>query len=267
MMRWPAAEDAVFTAAWTRGGIYAAMTALPNRSKRALFARALRLRLPRCRRWSAAEDYRLRSIWGAGTIHETAKAMNRTPLSVYLRAIKLRLKTGIPDGHEYIAHAASRLGYAEMTLAKILRYAGVKLVPYLSPSSKKLRCVDSFDADEAVALWMSTEVLEVAARGRHMSSEALRQWLIDAGHEPPRRKTRGCYQWRIPTKVIDQVVSERRSKEGICAAADRVGVCEDTLRKWLIDTGVPRGSKRVWLLDPAVVDRVVAEKRDRRRAA
>jgi hypothetical protein len=86
--------------------------------------------------------------------------------------------------------------------------------------------------------------------------------LVDAGVTAPAKRGRGCY-WRLPTETIDRVVAERLNgtDENVQEAAKRVGLSCATMSVWLKAAGAL--GKRPYRVDPAVVDRVVAERRSR----
>ena len=56
----------------------------------------------RYRRWSEADDRRLRRIWGEGTIEATARAIGRSPIATYWRGRKLGLPCGAPQGYAIV---------------------------------------------------------------------------------------------------------------------------------------------------------------------
>lgn len=261
---WSAAEDRTLRTAYAEGGIAAATAALPNRSRTGIYRRAQRLEIKRRRRWSRQDDNRLRMLWGEASMDAIVRELGRTRLTVYWRAQHLGLELGCPQGWEYLTAAAQRTGYSTGQLRRILRAAHVRIEPGYSrtqaPKQRHYHIVQPHDVDEAVAAWHATETVHDAACRRGMCSETLRQWLLDAGCTPPKRRgpkparpTRA--HWRVPSTTIDAVIAER---ETLVAAAARVGVQHQTLARWLRDAGIERRKAFVRRSD---VDRVVATKR------
>lgn len=129
---WSADEDRVLRHAYADGGIEAAQAALPERSACAIYRRAERLGISRRRRWTEADDQRLRKFWdGELSLREIAKRLQRTEATTYWRAQKLGLPLGCPDGWEYLTHAAQRTGYATKQLRPILYWAIVELLGHV----------------------------------------------------------------------------------------------------------------------------------------
>jgi hypothetical protein len=123
--------------------------------------------------------------------------------------------------------------------------------------------VDSAEVDIAVDAWLASEPLGSAARRCGIADSTMRRWLAAEGVHPPEEKAFRCH-WRIPTVDIDRIIGGRiRSPlENILQAGRRHGITQPTMSVWLKDAGVPIGKQPV-RLDPAVVDRVVAERRSR----
>lgn len=195
------------------------------------------------RHWTTAEDRRLRNLWGSASLYRVAATLGRTALTVHWRARKLGLVCGVPEGHEYLTHAAKRTGFSVSQLRRILRAADVSICCTISrPTRAKRRFhyVDPLDVDDAVAAWATTETVEAAARARGLVGETLRQALIRAGLEAPARKR----YWRVPSETIDRVVAEEQAKLSVRAHAARLGIHRETLAKRLRAAGVLGAEKR-----------------------
>jgi phage antirepressor YoqD-like protein len=220
------------------------------------------------RPWTPADDDRLHYLWGADRLEAIAADLGRTPVAVYLRARRIGLKCGTPQGSESFAEACRRTGFSPDGLRHVLRRAGVRLRQKMSPPGPRKTavrglCVDSFAVDEAVAKWLSEETPGEAARRHGVRPEALRSWLREAGKIPQSRSRRTCE--RIPSTEIDAVVAEVRRLRNVTSEAKRLGVPQQTLSRWLREAGVPRRGAWAWLVDPETVERVVSERMSRRR--
>ena len=219
----------------------------------------------RYRRWTAADDHRLRRLWGEGTIEATAKALGRSAITTYWRGRKLALPCGVPQGHEYLAHAARRTGFTTGQLRTLLPKSTVRRTVSAPGRGAKrsYHCVLPDHVDAAVARWGRTELVHRAAAARDLNGETLRRWLIAAGEKPPRGAKR---RWRVPTKVIDRVVAaalERHALLSVSAHARRLGVSRSTLAQHLRRAGL-LGAKRpgnagLTRLPAAAVDAVAAQ--------
>ena len=109
-----------------------------------------------------------------------------------------------------------------------------------------------------------TETVTAAAKRRGLRAITLAAWLREAQVIPePSRGSRRAH--RVPSEVIDRVIQERRERRSrlrsVRSEAQRVGVSVSALLTWLKEEQVPRVGIRPWLVDPAVVDRIVAERR------
>jgi hypothetical protein len=211
---WTPAEDEGLRAAYSRGGIAAAMEALPGRSQLALYRRAQRLGVYRRTRWTQADDARLRKLWdGASPLREIARALGRSELTTYWRAQKLGLPLGCPAGHEYISNAARRTGYDTGQLRMILRWAGVEIRRALTrpgkrrgkPGAGRLTWyVATGDVDIAVEQWLETEPLESAARRAGMCAETLARRLAAIGITKPAKL--GKRHWRVHPDDVERAL-------------------------------------------------------------
>lgn len=220
---WTPEEDAVLTKAYSEGGIYAARAALPARGASAIYHRTQRLKLVRRRRWTDADDARLRDLWdGGNTVDEVAKALGRTVATTYWRAQHIGLPLGVPEGWEYLSSAARRTGYHGDQLRKILAFAGADIRRALSApgrpargKSRKVRVhyiVVPGEVDTAIEAWHATEPVETAARRIGMCGETLKRRLLAAGVEKPKRRGKpraghAPFHWRVTQEDIDRALA------------------------------------------------------------
>ncbi|NUP08412.1 MAG: hypothetical protein HOW73_20370 [Polyangiaceae bacterium] len=216
------------------------------------------------RRWSPADDKKLRLLWGA-PIANVAVELGRTQRTVYWRARKLGLECGAPQGWEYLTAAAERTGYDTGQLRRILRAAGARPQRSISRpdvvAKRRFNAVDPLDVDDAVAKWCRQETVEEAAARSAISGDTLRRLLLAAGHVPPRSKRK---RWRLDASVIDAVVAAYRarvSQLSVRQHAKRVGLDRTTLAKRLRAAGVlgekQPGTKGLVRLPAEVVDRAI----------
>lgn len=170
----------------------------------------------RKRRWTPADDATLSMLWGSLSIAVIARRMGRTEKTLYHRSQQLGLGLGVPRGGVYLTELARRSGYESATMRIILRWAGVWIRRALTrpgaqrrgrPGAGRLTYfVDLGDGLEAVDRWLAAEYVEPAAKARGLGGDTLRRWLVEAGHERPKRARA---RWRVPTEVIDQVIATR----------------------------------------------------------
>jgi hypothetical protein len=256
-----------------------------GRTWRSVTMRAKRLQLVHVRRWTWKDDDQLRIDWGIHPMEHIAKTLNRTTYGVYCRAQALGLGVGCPQGFEYLSAASRRTGYAVSSLRRILSWAHVPIRrAYAKPDRPPSRCpnwiVEPIAVDDAVAEWHQTEPLDCAAERHGVAYTVLIRLLGDAAMNcdqrvcslvlnrfpngaanrstdaPPRRSRR---HWRIPSALADEFLSAYKRREIVFYAARRVGVTPQTLALWLRAAGVR--FSRCKGVDPAEVDRIVAEKR------
>lgn len=216
--------------------------------------------------WTHRESSVVRLGWGHVPISHIAKQIDRTPRSVYRHAVEaLGLDAGCPQGFEYVSHAARRTGFSRGTMNRILAWAHVKVRAAASmPGSKgHERIVEPSSVDGAVARWCATETLVQAGVrlgysaftiGRVLKSAASRDEIALPPHE------RGK-QWRIERSLTDLAFGRHMAREGVIHAARRISVAPETMRRWLVEAGVPRPASGRWWLDPAVVTRIADAKR------
>lgn len=182
-----------------------------GRSVGAVFHRANRLGLKARRRWTKADDRELRWLWESGELGVTAiaKRLGRTPVTTYWRAQKLGLPLGVPEGFEYLTHAAERTGYARETLMRVLRWAGVTTHRAMARPTKgashRMRFVDPYEVDEAIVRWHETETLESAARRLGACAETLRRRLSAQGINDEGRAPKT--HWRVRSVDAERAVA------------------------------------------------------------
>lgn len=264
---WTAADDQLLRERYVADGASACAKAL-HRSFSAVVARTRRLGIVRVPRWTAHDDARLQVLWGVHPLPKIAETLKRTEDSVYWRARELGLGVGCPQGFEYLSNAAARTGYAVSQLRRILNWAHVHILRATTRPGRLARTdhvtwvVEPSDVDEAITAWHQTETLERAAERRGVCSSVLGRLLAAAAAQgdkrvPPRPRFRK--HWRIPSALVDALLDAKARRESVARAALRVRVTPPTLAGWLAAAGVPYSRRDG--VDPAEVDRVVAEKR------
>lgn len=202
---WTPAEDDVIRKLYRKkGGLW--LTRKLDRTAVAIRHRANDSGVTAARRWSDIERRRLRNWWGQMPVKSIALRLERNIKAVYCEGRKMGLPTGATEGTEIVGHAAKRLGYDRESLCRILKWAGVEVTRATCKpwkSERHVKCVDSFEATEAVKRWLETEVLAEAARSRGISTWRLVVALRAAGVEKPIEKWK---TWRIETAVIDRAL-------------------------------------------------------------
>lgn len=218
------------------------------------------------RKWTEHEQDRLRMLWGVHSVAHVARELRRSEGAVYLRAQRLGLGVGCPQGWEYVAGAAERAGFTHPTMWRILRWANVHVRRAMAhPTAPNHRhIVEPADVDDAVADWCKRETIAEAARRVGYNTDTLRIALnhaaergdIDMG--PHRRRQ----EWRLLPETVDAVVAKRALRETWATASRRTGHSINTLRSWMWRAGFRCQPKsRRWNLKPTDIDRVVAERR------
>lgn len=234
-----------------------------GRSVAAINHCAQRQGLVRHRRWTEEENEKLRMLWGERSIAELSRIFKRPESGIYFRAWKIGIRTGPPQGKEYIETAMRRTGFTRASLRRILRWAGVKVY---RPSRKTegaayhFGYVDPFDVDDAVTRWCGTETLNEAAKRHGICPDTLARRLSEAG-KLPKRHGKGKHL-RVDSKEVDDVMAASKTRRSLSKQAKRVGVSSDVLSRWLKAEGFTR-TGRPWILDDEVVDGVVARRFER----
>ena len=264
---WTEAQDQSLRDHYVKGGTKA-VSKLTGKTAAAIHQRSRRIGCPRFRRWTEKEDEHLRMDWGSTAFSEICRTMGRTKQGVYYRAQELGLTGHAPQGYEFLTQAAIRTGFDWKSLRVILAASGFKVRPVTTRPVKgrgdrRHWLVDVTEVDDAVEAWLATETPCGAARRIGISADTLLKWLKAAGSVRPKEKARGT-PWRVPTAEIDRVVALHLEdpSENIVQAGRRLGLTYECLGKWLRDAGVDLSKKPV-KLDPAMVDRVVVERRKR----
>lgn len=263
---WTDEEKETLRTHYVEEGTEAVRKLLPHRTASAIRRQAATLGLFRCVKWTADDNRKLKWMWATVPIASVARSLGRTELAVYHQAQLLGLRFGRQPGYETIRDASKRLGFSADTLVRILHECGRHLKASFTTIARettyKRLTVNTKDADEAVAHWLSTENVGVAARSRGVCDVSLRGWLIAAGYNP----TGQGREWRLPSETIDKVIDERAKyiagKETVNAAAKRIGLAHSTLLLWLYQDGQRKPANYVkwWFVDPTIVDRIVEEK-------
>ncbi len=238
-MVWTEEHVTLLREAYERGGIKAAVIALPGRSTASIYQRANILGLKRLRMWSAEEDEKLRLYWGLKSLATIARELKRSQIGVYMRAVKhLGLQAGCPEGWEYLSEAARRTGYAISTLWDIMRAAKMRILESYtyreSGSGRRYYIVEPSDVNHAVALRCASETVFDAAKRRGLTYDILKARLIAAGVKRPEKKNAA---WRIASTEIDAVLQRhaemKAEGETLGEAAKRYRVRRETLVRWL----------------------------------
>lgn len=213
---WTDAEDATVRAHYGAGGAAGVQALLPHRSIASIHHRARRVDSLRRRRWSAADDDRLRRLWtGDSPLPEIARILKRTPRTTYWRAQKLKLPLGVPPGFEYLHAAAKRTGFGTGQLRRILAAARVSVRRVLARPSEprgkrggaRNTCgmVWPSDVDIAVADWLQRETVEQLAKRHGVARETLSKRLRALGGKRPRGKK----HWRVTDEEAARALSAR----------------------------------------------------------
>ena len=276
MTRWTPAADTLLRESYSTGGIRAARKVFPGKSDPVLYNRAcnvLKLHRGHNRAWTDAEDAQIEFAWPYDSIAVIARALNRTRLMVYKRAVDhLGLPAGVPDGWEYLWTATQRTGYCNTDqLRRILAWARVpiKRSQTLHTGRRHRHMVEIEKVDAAVARWLKTETLKAAGRRYGVSGTTMKHWLNRAGVRLERAPGfRGKHnikpEFRVDSAEIDRVARVVRGGLTLTDAAKRAGVQRITMQRWLEAAGIHVPARtRLWLVQPETVDRVAAERRAR----
>jgi hypothetical protein len=208
---WTPEEDAIVRENYQRLGA-ARTSALTGRSVSAVEHRAIVLGVLKRRRWTKDEDRRIVLLWGEWPTERLATALGRSQQAVARRGHELGMKFGCPRGMETMRAAIARTGFTQKTLRQILAWAGVEpelTVSWCAGRAPRRRLqLDQMDVDDAIEGWLKLEVVAAAARRHGVPANRLMLWLQQSGEDIP-PKPRGKRWWRVPSDVIDRVVSGR----------------------------------------------------------
>lgn len=209
---WTPADEAKLREAYARGGYKAACAVLPGRTAASVMHRANRLGVLVRRRWTKADDETLRTLWEIGLgIKEIAADLKRTACTTYVRAQKLGLPLGCPDGFEYLSAAAERAGYCTTQLRRILRWAKVTIRRSLggpTEAARRFHIVDPLEVDDALARWHATEPVQAAARRLGLCGETLARRLRKVGVKDTRTKKK--QHWRVRGEDVQRALGAGR---------------------------------------------------------
>jgi hypothetical protein len=228
--------------------------------------------------WTARELELLRFMWGEKSLAWVAGRLGRSQFGAYEKAKQLGLPA-IPQGYETFTEACRRTGYEGAQLRQILAWSRTALTPAFAipkgPRKYRHHMIEISDVDAAVAEWLKTETVQSAGKRHAVCGATIIKRLKEAGilpvKSPATRAPRGtgkraqATHWRVESSVVDGVMARHweasRATETLRAAARRHGVRPTTLGGWLRAAGVEHSGYHWRSLDPAVVDRVVADKR------
>ena len=213
---WTASDRERLLSVYARGGMAAATRAFPTRTPSSLYHVAGRGGPLRRRRWTAAEDARLRLLWGSVSLRTICRTFRRPRGGIMWHAVQvLGLPSGCPDGLEYLSHAARRTGYGSGQLRRILGWAGVRLAEaytYLVRGRQR-HVVDPFDVDDALERWHQTETIQGAARRLGACAETLQAALAKAGVTPTKADpSRKKSHYRVRSEDVDRAWGERTNR-------------------------------------------------------
>lgn len=291
---WTKAELRTLKKVYPEGGVDAAAPALPGRTRSAIWAMARRLGMRGQRevsaRWTPEEIATLKSLWGWEPVHHISRALDRLHKSVASKASELGLRMEVPEGYEYVRHAAKRAGYDASSMLMILAWARVRKkpfwgrtrVPYRKGGKYRRHIVESMEVDDAVAAWLKTETLNETRKRTGLTVGRIRR--IAAEYKVPitrvpalgRKRLRetpasrwGCQKQRVDVESIDKAIEAWRATQEASAgkyesagnAAIRHGVSLNTLRNWMA-----RNGHKLSRTEPTSVetfDRVVAIEKNR----
>ena len=211
---WTEAEEATLRATYRDQDYSEAKLALPQRSTKAIQAKAFTLGLTRSHRWTRAEVGYLRTHWGTKSINAIAAALGRPRCGVYRAAMRAGIKLGVPQGFEGLGAAAKRCGFSRDSMRRVMRWARQHVVKV--PSRAKSRCysheyVDPWHADAAVAAWTRSETIEDAVQRLHVSRRVLLELLRADGCVEVLFHKRKC-RIRVLPEVVDRVVAAYRGQ-------------------------------------------------------
>lgn len=209
--------------------------------------------------WTRAEDALLREHYPKGGIAAASAAIPwRTATAIFRRARKLRL------------YRRRRWTPAD---DRVLRRMWE--TDRLSAIARTLDRTEQAVFQRAWELGMSRgiprghEYLNTAARRTGFAREQLAKILRWAGvamhltESHPSMKRSSHYRY-VDTYDVDEAIARWMRTENVTAAARSRRLCEDTLRRWLLEAGhtppkLRRGQQKPhWRLDGDVIDRVVA---------
>lgn len=191
--RWWAPEEEVFVREHyaTRGAVWVAEQLGRTRSAIVHKAGAMGLFAETRHLWTEADTQALTWDWGTHTISAIAKKLKRSEAAVYIKAKKLRLGIGCPQGWVRVVVAARRIGVDRRTLMRILKAAGVPVKKSWSTPVKDRRFhFWVVEYDLAVEAWEQRAGMypvNVIADHCGVSHTYMRTLLLRAGKKPPAR--------------------------------------------------------------------------------
>lgn len=207
-------------------------------------------------RWTSKDSDTLLMMWGHHSQEEIARALQRSPRAVFMRAREMGIGGGYPQGFESLQACADRCGFDIKTMRKVLNAHRVPIQRAPSIKGSSLHAmVEPHRADEAVAAWCKLETLQQAGRRLGLDGWLVRRHLAAAEQRGEITLPEHCRKrhWRIPREIVDRVMT---TWEDGMHAAERIGVSWRTLTIWLREAGVPRPPGRQWRVRRADVDAI-----------
>lgn len=204
-------EISVIERLYRSGGPSACAPFMPGRSEwcitKAAQARGFKRRPGK---WSKEEEKLLCDSWHIVDLEDIAKKLNRKKLGVYWKAKKLGLHIGTPQGMETLNACSIRTGFTAAAIVHVLKWAGVSLMRSQTVNRNwkgkyTHQFVDTFEADEAVRSFLTSETLNEASRRTGIGRQSLYKFMVKekAPHRPRKKR-----QWRLQADYIDGVITK-----------------------------------------------------------
>lgn len=207
---WSTEEDAILREYYLQRNGAVRVAEMTGRDIKSVWKRADRIGMGKWRRWSAADEERLRMLWGEKSLPEIAAALQRTEIACADHMAVLGVSRRIRNASE-ITTQGRRTGFHKDTLRKILDWAGVTPLPDVSirepGAGFRRHLFDPDHVDRAIEKWLKTESVGQAAAVRGLSAETLRRRLVRSGLRLPTRTLGKGYHWRVPTATIDKALA------------------------------------------------------------
>jgi hypothetical protein len=254
---WTAEDDAFVSANYRTLGAPKTAAAL-GRTYTAVCVRACGLGAQKTTHWTIAEDRRLTLLWGRVPIREIAKRMGRGVYGCAVRGTRIGLHRGVQRGMERLKRQAIRTGFSAETLRKILAWAGVQQeeVPSCTgPGVEPRMAYCDADVDEAVAKWLSFEIISEGARARDIDRSVMMELISSGRFKAPKRPKTG--RWRVPSEALDKAAAFYRSTETADEGARRHHLVPSTLLGWLRSAGVTKSCHPRVRVERTVIDGIV----------
>jgi hypothetical protein len=236
------------------------------------------------RRWTVAEDERLRELFGAVSAEQLSRMMGRTQIACAIRAARLNLGgvSAVTQGFERIQQAAVRHKYEWSVMKRIIAWAGLhaeRISVYAAKRTKtnrKSMYYRTHSVDEAVEAWRNAETPGEAAKRTGVSGCTIRRWLRESGvpGDPSALAARlrlatemrtghalkskqGRREWRVDKDIIDALVRERIRADTMMQGAARNGLTQQVVCRLLAEAKIPRIGKK-WIVPEAQMNEICA---------